>query len=381
MINIYLDIEYQMIDGFGGAFTEAAATTLYKLSPENRKKVLELYFDKESGIKYNFGRVHMNSCDFSLGNYACTDDGDNTLETFNIERDKKAIIPMIKEALEYTDIKLLMSPWSPPAYMKTNGNEAHLFGLEPNFGCCTANFNQGWPKFTLSSFMHNDDTVINVIPVPTELKCDKAYIKLETNYPFENSFKYIIKAQKNFTFKVRIPSFAENLVVNGQTSTESELSYEITAGESKEINMSFEAIPYFEKRPYDLYTVKCGSLVFSLPIKYEKKMYEYEKDGVARKNPYCDYEYIPASEWNYAYCNSELFVKHNEISTIPFSSINPPITIKANVKNIQWDFEDGYETVCAKVPASRLPQSDKTEVILYPYGCSKLRMTEMPLID
>ncbi len=121
MINIYPDIEYQMIDGFGGAFTEAAATTLYKLSPENRKKVLELYFDKESGIKYNFGRVHMNSCDFSLGNYACTDDGDNTLETFNIERDKKAIIPMIKEALEYTDIKLLMSPWSPPAYMKTNG--------------------------------------------------------------------------------------------------------------------------------------------------------------------------------------------------------------------------------------------------------------------
>ena len=264
---------------------------------------------------------------------------------------------------------------------RTNGNEAHLFGLEPNFGCCTANFNQGWPKFTLSSFMHNDDTVINVIPVPTELKCDKAYIKLETNYPFENSFKYIIKAQKNFTFKVRIPSFAKNLVVNGQTSTESELSYEITAGESKEINMSFEAIPYFEKRPYELYTVKCGSLVFSLPIKYEKKMYEYEKDGVARKNPYCDYEYIPASEWNYAYCNSELFVKHNEISTIPFSSINPPITIKANVKNIQWDFEDGYETVCAKVPASRLPQSDKTEVILYPYGCSKLRMTEMPLID
>lgn len=264
---------------------------------------------------------------------------------------------------------------------RTNGNEAHLFGLEPNFGCCTANFNQGWPKFALSSFMHNDDTVINVIPVPTELKCDKAYIKLETNYPFENSFKYIIKAKKNFTFKVRIPSFAKNLVVNGQTSTESELSYEITAGESKEINMSFAVIPYFEKRPYDLYTVKCGSLVFSLPIKYDKKMYEYEKDGVERKNPYCDYEYVPASEWNYAYCNSELFVKHNEISNIPFSSINPPITIKANVKNIQWDFEDGYETVCAKVPASRLPQSGKTEVILYPYGCSKLRMTEMPLID
>lgn len=155
---------------------------------------------------------------------------------------------------------------------RTNDNEAHLFGLEPNFGCCTANFNQGWPKFALSSFMHNDDTVINVIPVPSELKCEKAYIKLETNYPFENSFKYIIKAQKDFTFKVRIPGFAKNLVVNEQASTESELSFKITAGESQEIHISFETIPHFEKRPYDLNTVKCGSLVFSLPIEYEKKM-------------------------------------------------------------------------------------------------------------
>ncbi len=264
---------------------------------------------------------------------------------------------------------------------RTNGNEAHLFGLEPNFGCCTANFNQGWPKFALSSFMHNDDTVINVIPVPSELKCEKAYIKLETNYPFENSFRYIIKAKKDFTFKVRIPSFAKNLVVNEQSSTESELTFKITAGESKEIQISFETTPYFETRPHDLYTVKCGSLVFSLPIKYEKKMYEYEKDGVERKFPYCDYEYIPMSEWNYAYCNSELSVEIDKMSNVPISSKNPPIKIKAKVKNIDWGMEDGYEAVCAKVPASRKPQSVEKEVILHPYGCCKLRMTELPLID
>lgn len=264
---------------------------------------------------------------------------------------------------------------------RTNGNEAHLFGLEPNFGCCTANFNQGWPKFALSSFMHNDDTVINVIPVPSELNCEKAYIELETNYPFENRFRYSIKAKKDFIFKVRIPSFAEKLVVDGQEITENELIFKINAYESKEIQISFEATPHFEKRPYDLYTVKCGSLVFSLPIKYEKKMYEYERDGVERKFPYCDYEYIPVSEWNYAYCDTTLSLKTNAISDIPFSSENPPITIEANVKNIQWDYEDGYETVCAKVPTARIVQSGKIKVILYPYGCSKLRMTELPVID
>lgn len=264
---------------------------------------------------------------------------------------------------------------------RTNGAEAHLFGLEPNYGCCTANFNQGWPKFALSSFMHNDDTVISVIPVPSELKCEKANIRLETNYPFENHFRYYIEAKKDFIFKVRIPHFAKKLVVDGQETTDNELVFKIKADESREIRISFETSPYFEKRPNDLYTVKCGSLVFSLPIEYEKKMYEYEKDGVERKFPYCDYEYIPVSEWGYAYCDSKLSVGNNKIIDVPFSSANPPVIIKAKAKRIDWGFEDGYETVCAKLPTSRIPQSTEKEVTLYPYGCCKLRMTELPLID
>ena len=117
---------------------------------------------------------------------------------------------------------------------RTNGSEAHLFGLEPNFGCCTANFNQAWPKFALSAFMHSDDTVINAVPVPSELKADGKYIKLETNYPFENSFKYTVETEKAFTFKIRIPSFAENLTVNGKAANAEELSFEIAAGEKLE---------------------------------------------------------------------------------------------------------------------------------------------------
>lgn len=264
---------------------------------------------------------------------------------------------------------------------RTNSSAAHLFGLEPNFGCCTANFSQGWPKFALSSFMHKNDTVVNVMPIPSKLKCDKACIKIETNYPFENSFIYVIEAKKDFTFKVRIPCFAENLVVNGEKTTKHELSFKLKAGEKKELNISFETTPYFEERPHNLYTVKCGSLVFSIPIKYEKKMYEYEANGVERKFPYCDYEYIPTSEWNYAYCDKELSVKYEKIGKIPFSSEEPPITVKAKVKTIDWGLEDGYETVCAKVPSSRTPKSAEKEIILYPYGCSKLRMTEVPLID
>jgi len=121
IIAIFPDIEYQTIKGFGGAFTEAASTTLDKMSKENREKIIRMYFDEKDGIGYNIGRVHINSCDFSLGNYACVEEGDKTLETFNINRDKSSVIPMIKDALKYNDIDIFASPWSPPAYMKTNG--------------------------------------------------------------------------------------------------------------------------------------------------------------------------------------------------------------------------------------------------------------------
>ena len=264
---------------------------------------------------------------------------------------------------------------------RTNGGESHLFGLEPNYGCCTANFNQAWPKFTLSAFMHNGNTVINALPVPSVLDADGIFIKLETNYPFENSFVYTVKTEKDFTFKIRIPSFAKNLTVNGKSTDAYELSFEFCSGETAEINISFEAEAYFKKRPHDLNTVKCGSLVFSVPVKYETKMYEYEKDGVERKFPYCDYEYIPASDWNYAYCPSSLELQKNAINEIPFSSQNPPVTIKARVQKINWGYEDGYDTVCAKIPESRKAISDEEEIILYPYGCSKLRMTELPFAE
>lgn len=266
------------------------------------------------------------------------------------------------------------------AIFRTNSSESHIFGLEPNYGCCTANFNQAWPKFTLSAFMHNGDTVINSVPVPAELKTDDKHIIIETEYPFKNSFKYTVKAKKAFTFKIRIPSFAESLTVNGEKAEGDMLSFNISAGEEKKIDISFDTVPYFEKRPYDLNTVKCGSLVFSVPVKFETNMLEYERDGVERKFPYCDYELVPVSDWNYAYCNKELEIHRGEVGFVPFSSANPPVTVKASVQKISWGYEDGYDTVCAKVPESREPISDAKEILLYPYGCAKLRMTEIPLI-
>ena len=264
---------------------------------------------------------------------------------------------------------------------RTNGSDAHLFGLEPNFGCCTANFGQAWPKFTLSTYLHQGNEIMNAIPVPSTLKTDGISITLETDYPFKNTFVYQVHADKDFIFKIRIPSFAENLTVNGQpTETEGCLCFSVHARTEQTIRIAFDTKPMLIDRPHQLKTAVCGSLVFSLPIQYEKKMYEYEANGVKRIYPYCYYEYLGTSEWNYGFADTELTAEYRTINDVPFSSVRPPIVLKAKAAAIDWGLEDGFETVCSRVPVSRAPEDQPKEVQLYPYGCAKLRMTELPLV-
>lgn len=114
--------KFQKITGFGGSFTEASAYLLNQLGPENRKKVIEAYFG-ETGAKYSLTRTHMNSCDFSLGNYSYAPvEDDQQLENFSIEEDRDDIIPMIKDATAVSKdgFKIISSPWTAPPWMKDN---------------------------------------------------------------------------------------------------------------------------------------------------------------------------------------------------------------------------------------------------------------------
>ncbi|KAF1317860.1 Family 30 glycoside hydrolase, partial [Globisporangium splendens] len=119
--------KFQEMLGFGGAFTEAAALQFAKLSPEKQEEVLKLYFDKEDGAAYEFGRVPMGSCDFSVGSYSFNDvANDTTMSHFDssVDHDTKLIIPFIQRALEKNPkLKMFLAPWSPPAWMKRGSEE------------------------------------------------------------------------------------------------------------------------------------------------------------------------------------------------------------------------------------------------------------------
>ena len=134
--------KFQTMVGIGGALTDASAETFYKLPKDKQKEFLTAYYDKTKGIGYTFGRTNIQSCDFSSDSYSYVKDGDAALKTFDISHDKKYRIPFIKEAIGAAGGKLniFVSPWSPPAFMKTNHDVLHGGKLDKKYDQSWANF-------------------------------------------------------------------------------------------------------------------------------------------------------------------------------------------------------------------------------------------------
>ncbi len=121
LINIYPQIKYQEVIGFGGAFTETSAYNLSQVTELVRNQIVEACFDNDKGLGMNFCRAHINSADFAIGEYTYVADNDKDLKTFNIDNDRKYIIPFIKAAKNQNkELSIFASPWSPPAWMKDN---------------------------------------------------------------------------------------------------------------------------------------------------------------------------------------------------------------------------------------------------------------------
>ena len=138
---------FQTFLGIGGAVTDASAEVFAKLSKEKQQEFLNAYYDKDKGIGYTLLRTTIHSSDFSSGSYTYIEEGDKELKTFNIDHDRKYRIPLIKEAIKTAGGKLMTyaSPWSPPAFMKSN--KTMLKG-----GTLLPEYNQTWANY-ISKFV------------------------------------------------------------------------------------------------------------------------------------------------------------------------------------------------------------------------------------
>ncbi len=171
------------------------------------------------------------------------------------------------------ECSLHRAPWT------TDGPESNLFGLEPNFGCCTANYHQGWPEFAASLWMRSaDDGIVAALYAPSEaevrLKTGNVHIVQQTDYPFRGKVRLNINPQAPATFpmRLRIPAWARgaSILVNGKPQTAPEpatfarIVRRWSAGDVIELTLPME--PRSVAGYCDSISIERGPLVFSLGV-------------------------------------------------------------------------------------------------------------------
>ena len=270
---------------------------------------------------------------------------------------------------------------------RTNNEEAHIFGLEPHYGCCTANMGQGFPKLALSVFMETEKGVAACIPLPatleTAVKGVPVKVSCKSEYPFRGEVVYQVEAASpvTFDFSVRIPAGVKVALLNGKkVPSGSFFTLSQTFDGVTEITLSMTFTTRFEERPNGLYALWRGPLLYSLPIAERREMREYTAHGVERKFPYCDYYLYPESAWNYGFTDLDTHrIAVEELPfDAPFTPKAPPVALTLPMAKVKWAFPDGR---CAPTPDDRKRLGEAEMLRLIPYGCTNLRMTEMPLLE
>jgi uncharacterized protein len=265
-------------------------------------------------------------------------------------------------------------------HFRTNNGESHLFGLEPNFGCCTANFGQGWPKFALATWLRTPEGLAMGALAPSKVRIDINGVPVTcetvTGYPFEDGYSVVVTSEQpvSFALDLRIPQNAHSVRVNGQPAAGTVYRLEQRWNGQTTVPVSFAFDAAFVPRPDGRFCVRRGPLLFALPIAEKWQKLEYEKDGTERKFPYCDYEILPLSAWNYAFADRTLVFRPGRIIGRPFDPTNAPVSIEANLVPVEWPSEYG---VCSENPLSGQPIGAVERRRLIPYGCTNLRITEM----
>jgi len=279
-----------------------------------------------------------------------------------------------------------------PRRWSTNGVDANLYGLTPEFGCCTANMHQGWPKLVSSLWMGTDDGGLAAVAyAPNQVEAIvgervRVQIQEDTEYPFRESIQLTVNPDHAITFplKLRIPSWAREatVAVNGTPLNDvRSASYLVINREWKpadHVQLKFPMQPRISSWENNSIAIERGPLVFSLKI--GENWTKLDQDALAP-----DWEVRPTTPWNYglvvdaAHPAASIKVIEGPIGEYPFSESAPPVELVMKGCLVpEWLAVDGSAGPLPKSPVeSHLPEETLT---LVPYGAAKLRITAFPEI-
>jgi hypothetical protein len=297
----------------------------------------------------------------------------------------------------------------------SNFDDSNIYGLMPNFGCCLANMHQGWPKFVESMWMATNDNGLALVSYGPSIvkanvtKGNEVTITEETDYPFKGSVKLSVTTAKpcRFPIYLRIPGWADSITVRFKNKTtvvkgESQFKLNEKWKNGDQIIIEIPLKMHTEKRYNNSTVLLRGPLMFSLRIDKEFKSIKNNYDNFSYKGS-VDWEINPKSEWNYGLLIDPnnimrgLKMTENSIGKYPFAdkgdmiwsadsgryipwTVDAPVLITARGMKIpEWGMKNNSADVPPMSPVK--PAGDPEIITLVPYGCTRLRITEFPVMD
>jgi len=277
-----------------------------------------------------------------------------------------------------------------PNPFPNDGSYSNVFGLEPNYPCCTVNHPQGWPKFVSNAFLTTPDGtgLVHLYLGPFSTKTtltggNAVQVAVDTKYPFSDTLTTTITAQKAFTYHVRVPSWVSGgtMTVNGRSAqpiksdSNGLQSISVTAGTTTVV-LNLPAPITTESRPHGSIAVQRGPLHYALDIPRNSTVLAQNSEQTNAK----DYQFEATAAWNYAIDPATLKFKQGSTSgNLPspiFDSHLPPVSITVTACPIQWA-TSGSLVATSPPQSPRCTGAQKT-ITLTPYGSTKLRIAEFP---
>lgn len=267
-----------------------------------------------------------------------------------------------------------------------NGDDANLFGLEPHYGCCTADMHQGWPKFVANLWMATRDGLAAVAygpcAVTAEVSGTPVSLAVETNYPFEDAIRIEVRPDLPATFpiRLRIPEWVSSARTKARGETRewpaggwAELNGE-WSGDTIELELLSPVLA--EKRFRGATSLRRGPLTFVLPVGEDWRR-------VGGPDAFPLYEVHPATPWNYGLAPdaaARATFSIREPSSPVFAADRAPVTLTVPGRRVpQWTMAGAS---AGTLPHSPVFSGEPVQSLeLVPYGCAKLRITEFPTLD